>query len=285
MENKLTIKIEKDKEEIKLNNSSSNSPIKNAIMKSYHEEIINIEEIKDDIHVPPENMVDLFVENNDMRKKSSSFSKIHMGSVSLNCINEKYNEFTKEVYINFYDIEPKKIDKFVDFCVSPHYYILLVPIPFWIIWGVNINNSQLFFSLSMSSTIFSILQTNSYIIKYIYGKQETFDNLYLKKKITEKTDKFIIEKRFQKLFIIIAIFVITISAFGFIYFQLFDFREAKNTPAQIFVLIFGALLSIENIQRVLCSNILWLLIKHQRFLIKKNNLLKFNNNNINFNNI
>ena len=284
MENKLTIKIEKDKEEIKLNNSSSNSPIKNAIMKSYHEEIINIEEIKDDIHVPPENMVDLFVEN-ETRKKSSSFSKIHIGSVSLNCINEKYNEFTKEVYINFYDIEPKKMDKIVDFCVSPHYYILLLPIPFWIVWGVNVTNSQLFFSLSMSSTVFSILQTNSYIIKYIYGKQETFDNLYLKKKITEKTDKFIIEKRFQKLFIIIAIFVITISTFGFIYFQLFDFREAKNTPAQIFVLIFGALLSIENIQRVLCSNILWLLIKHQRFLIKKNNLLKFNNNNINFNNI
>jgi len=284
MENKLTIKIEKDKEEIKLNNSSSNSPIKNAIMKSYHEEIINIEEIKDDIHVPPENMGDLFVEN-EMRKKSSSFSKIHIGSVSLNCINEKYNEFTKEVYINFYDIEPKKMDKIVDFCVSPHYCILLIPIPFWIVWGVNVTNSQLFFSLSMSLSVFSILQTNSYIIKYIYGKQETFDNLYLKKKITEKIDKFIIEKRFQKLFIIIAIFVITISTFGFIYFQLFDFREAKNTPAQIFVLIFGALLSIENIQRVLCNNILWLLIKHQRFLIKKNNLLNFNNNNINFNNI
>ena len=284
MENKLTIKIEKDKEEIKLNNSSSNSPIKNAIMKSYHEEIINIEEIKDDIHVPPENMGDLFVEN-EMRKKSSSFSKIHIGSVSLNCINEKYNEFTKEVYINFYDIEPKKMDKIVDFCVSPHYCILLIPIPFWIVWGVNVTNSQLFFSLSMSLSVFSILQTNSYIIKYIYGKQETFDNLYLKKKITEKIDKFIIEKRFQKLFIIIAIFVITISTFGFIYFQLFDFREAKNTPAQIFVLIFGDLLSIENIQRVLCNNILWLLIKHQRFLIKKNNLLNFNNNNINFNNI
>ena len=274
MENKLTIKIEKDI----INNSSSSSPIKNAIIKSHHEDIINIEDNNnDEIHES---------QKDEIMKQKITFSKFNMGSVSLNCITDNYNEFKKDIYIKFYDIEPKKIDKIVDYCVSPHYYILLLPIPFWVVWGVNINNSQLFFSLSISSTIFSTLQTNSYIIKYIYSKPETFDNLYLKKKFSEKTDKFIIEKRFQKLFIIIAIFVITISTFGFIYFQLFDFREARNTPAQIFVLIFGAFLSIENIQRALCGNILWLLIKHQRFLIKKNNLLKFeNNNNINFNNI
>jgi hypothetical protein len=125
----------------------------------------------------------------------------------------------------------------------------------------------------MSSSIFSILQTNSYVIKYIYGKPDTYDSLYVKKKITEKTDIYVIERRFQKLFIIIAIVVITFSTFGFIYFQLFDFTETKATPAQIFVMLFSALLSIDSIQRVICSYALSILIKHQRYLIKKQNPL------------
>jgi len=123
--------------------------------------------------------------------------------------------------------------------------------------------------MALSSTIFSILQTNSFIIKKIYGKPDSFDNFYIKKKITEKTDKYIIETRFQKLFIIIAFFVITLSTFGFIYFQLFDFSKSQNTPAQIFILLFGALASIHNIQHILCSYVLSMLIKYQKYLIKK----------------
>jgi hypothetical protein len=179
------------------------------------------------------------------------------------------------MFVHFYDIEPKKIDKVIDFCVTPHHIILLISIPFWCVWGTTTYHPQLFFSLSMSSSIFSILQTNSYCIKYIYGKPDTFDSLYVKKKITERIDMYVIEKRFQKLFIIIAIVVITFSTFGFIYFQLFNFNKT-TTPAQIFVMLFSALLSIDSIQRVICSYSLYMLIKHQRYLIKKNNLIKFN---------
>ena len=201
-----------------------------------------------------------------------SKSRFNIGSVSLNSLHTISNScagITTDIIIHFYDIEPHKIDTIVDFCVRPHYIVYIIPIPFWISWAMNYNPERFFFAMALSSTIFSILQTNSFIIKKIYGKPDSFDNFYIKKKITEKTDKYIIETRFQKLFIIIAFFVITLSTFGFIYFQLFDFSKSQNTPAQIFILLFGALASIHNIQHILCSYVLSMLIKYQKYLIKK----------------
>ena len=218
---------------------------------------------------------------NKMLKKT----RASYGNSSLNSISKHYNNFIgNDLFVKFYDIEPKKIDKVLDWCVSPQYGLLMLPSPFWILWFLYEQNNQLYFALSVTLSVFVILQTNPYIIKLIYGKPEHFDNLYIKKNIVEKCDKYIVEKRFQKLFIIIAIIVITFSTFGFIFFQLFDFEQSKNTPAQIFVILFSAITSIDNIQRILCNYMLSILIKHQKYLINKYNLNKFNKN-LHFTNI
>lgn len=197
---------------------------------------------------------------------------INISSGSISSIQTVCTDFSNDIIEKFYDVEPKTIDIIVNFCVRPHYILLLSSVPFWVLFYLKIYNKQLIFSLSISITIFSILQTNSYIIKFIYGKQESFENLYVKKNlIIEQEDKYIIEKRFQKIFILVSIFVIFMSSFGYVYFELFSFEQTTFTPAQFFVLLFCAGISIENTQRVICNHFLSFLIKHQRYLINKAN--------------
>jgi len=199
-------------------------------------------------------------------------NRFNISNGSITSIKTACTDLSNDIIEKFYDIEPNTIDIIVDFCIKPHYILLLISTPFWTLFTLKIYNTQLLFALSISTTIFSILQTNSYIIKFIYGKQETFENLYVKKNlIIEQEDKYVIEKRFQKIFILISILVIFISSFGYVYFELFSFEQTVFTPAQFFVLLFCAGISIENIQRVICNQLLSFLVKHQRYLINQAN--------------
>ena len=66
------------------------------------------------------------INNNVIEINPISNSRFSIGSASLNSLTQKYNDVTSDLFINFYDIEPKKIDKIIDFCVTPHYIILII---------------------------------------------------------------------------------------------------------------------------------------------------------------
>jgi hypothetical protein len=128
--------------------------------------------------------------------------------------------------------------------------------------------APLWFSWSCGFSTFTVLQNYPQIVRMRFARKAEFDDLavhgYLLVKLPYNADREAVEAKFKKLFVLLSIYLMSLSAFSMVHFQLFKVHQLPYSGAQLFSLLSASISGISMIQNLLCSAALSWLIKQQK---------------------